>query len=237
MIKTLNFIITVFIFMILQEKTFWKVKALSKKNRIAERDQLLEQTAKSFAAVVLSAAGIELDVEGAENLPPKGTPVLFTPNHASFFDIPIMIAAVPGIVGFVSKPENAKIPFIGKWIKESYSVYIDRSSAANAKEGLLAAAEILKRGHCQVIFPEGTRSRDGKIKTFKAGSYKLAKMANSSVVPVAISGARQIVRKGKIKSLNVRVKFFKPLDTTLNTIQMAKTSQAAIEDYIEKHIK
>ncbi len=237
MFKTLAFLIRVFVFLILNEKKYWKVKALTKENKIAEKDALLEKTAKSFADVVLSAARLELVVEGAENLPPKGTPVVFTPNHGSYFDIPIMIAAVPGIVGFVSKPENAKIPFIGKWIKESYSVYIDRSSAANAIEGLRSGAEILKRGHRQVIFPEGTRSRDGKLQSFKPGSYKLAKMSNSLVIPVAICGAHQIVQKsGKINTLTIRVKFFKALDSNLNTVEMARNAETSISEYVEKYI-
>ncbi len=237
MLKLTSFLIKVLSFTISVEPRFWKVKSLSKAAKHTEKDLILRQTSKQFAEVVLQAAGVEVVVEGLENLPEKGCPVVFTPNHSSYFDIPIMLYAVSDIVGFVSKPENARIPFIGKWIKESYSVYIDRSSPALALEGLQAGVEILKQGHRQVIFPEGTRSRSGKVQPFKAGSYKLAKLSDSQVVPVAIVGAANIVqRNGKINAQKVRVKFFETLDKSLNTVEMAKQSQQLIEGYINKFI-
>ncbi len=236
MLKSIYFIIRVLGFIISAEPRFWKLKSLTKAGKIAEKDQLLRQSSKQFADVVLKAAGVEVVVEGLENLPSRGTPVVFTPNHSSYFDIPIMLYAVGDIVGFVSKPENAKIPFIGKWIEESYSVYIDRTSAVHAKAALQAGAEILKQGHCQVIFPEGTRSHSGAVQTFKAGSYKLAKLSNSVVIPVAIVGAADIVQKNKINAQKVRVKFFESLDKSLNTVEMAKRSQTIIEQYINKFI-
>ncbi len=237
MIKSVVFLFKVIGFSISVEPRYWKIKSLTKANKHAEKDQLLRQTAKQFADVVLKSAGVEVIVEGRENLPPKGSPVVFTPNHSSYFDIPIMIHAVDDIVGFVSKPENARIPFIGKWIKESYSVYIDRTSPARAIEGLRAGVEILKQGHRQVIFPEGTRSPSGAVQSFKAGSYKLAKMSDSIVIPVAIVGAADIVQKsGKIKAQTVRVKFFKPLDQSLNTVEMAKTAQQEISECINNFI-
>ncbi len=237
MFKSFIFLGKVLGFAIACEPRFWKVKSLAKQGEIDQKNELLYKTAKQFADVVLRAADVEVVVEGLENLPKQGQPIVFTPNHSSYFDIPIMIYAADRLIGFVSKPENAKIPFIGKWIKESYSVYIDRSAPERAMQALQSGADILRQGHSQVIFPEGTRTKDGQLKAFKAGSYKLAKLSNSIVVPVAIAGATDIVQKGgKIKATKVRVKFFEPLNQSLNTVEMAKQSQALIATFIKKFI-
>ncbi len=237
MFRSIYFLVKVFAFIISQEFQFWKIKSLTKQGKTAEKDMILRQSAKKFADVVLNTAGVKVIVEGLDNLPEKNTPIVFTPNHSSFFDIPIMLYAYDDILGFVSKAENAKLLLIGKWIKESYSVYIDRSSATKAITGLKAGVEILKQGHSQVIFPEGTRSRDGSIQKFKAGSYKLAKLSNSTVIPVAIYGAAKIVQKNAIITpQTIHLKFFKPLDSSLNTVEMAQQSEQLIKSYINKFI-
>ncbi len=238
MLRTIYVLFRLIIFLIYIEPRYWKIKSLEKKGLIKEKDEILRKTADGFCEVVLKSANIQLNVEGSANLP-KDTPFVLTPNHSSLLDIPIILFALGDITGFVSKIENKKLPFFGRWISLIYSVYIDRSSARNAIKSLNEGAEIIKNGHSQVIFPEGTRTLDGSLNEFKAGSYKLAKKAGAKVIPVAIVGAYDLHKKGSIsiKSGLVKVKFFEALDSNLDTNEMAEISQKLISEEIARGVK
>ncbi len=239
MLRSIYTYIKIALFAIYIEPRYWKIKRLDKANRIDKKDAILLKTAKQLAKVVLNPLKIKVKFEGKEHLPKDGTPYILTPNHSSLLDIPILFEVLDGLIGFVSKEENKKIPFFGRWISLIYSVYIDRSSARNAIKSLNKGAEIIKAGHPQVIFPEGTRTRDGKVLEFKAGSYKLAKKADALVIPVAITGAYDILKKGSyfVRPGTVKVKFFEPINSELDTFEMAEFTQNLIAREIEKEAK
>ncbi len=236
MLRTIYTYIKLFLFLLYIEPRYWKIKRLEKAGKIAEKDAILLKTSKGLAHCVLPPLKIRVTVEGKENIPKDGRPYILTPNHSSLLDIPILFEALDEVTGFVSKEENQKIPFFGRWIRLIYSVYIDRSSARNALKSLNKGVEIIKAGHPQVIFPEGTRTLDGKILEFKAGSYKLAKKADALVLPVAIIGAFDIFKKGSkfVKPGHVIVKIFEPIDSDLDTFEMAELSQNVIAKEVAK---
>ncbi len=236
MLRTIYTYIRVGLFLLFVEPRYWKIKRLDKAGRIEEKDAILLKTSKQLADCVLNSLKIDVLVEGEENVPSDNTPYILTPNHSSLLDIPILFRAMDNLTGFVSKKENKKIPFVGRWISLLYSVYIDRSSARKAIASLNEGAEIIKSGHPQVIFPEGTRTLDGSLLEFKAGSYKLAKKADALVIPVAITGAYEIFKKGSrfVKPGTVTVKYFKHLNSDLETHEMAEITKSLIEKEIEK---
>ncbi len=239
MLRSIYTYIKIVLFAIYIEPRYWKVKRLDKADRIDEKDTILLNTSKQLAKVVLKPLKVKVEVEGKENIPKDNTPYILTPNHGSHIDIPIVFEAMDGLIGFVSKVENQKIPFFGRWIRLIYSVYIDRSSARNAVVSLNKAAEMIKAGHPQVIFPEGTRSDDGSLNEFKAGSYKLAKKAGALVIPVAIIGSYEVLKKGSMiaKSGTVKFKIFEPLDAGLDTHEMAKKTEELIAAEMKQNNK
>jgi len=181
-------------------------------NNIAGRDACAQAAARNWARKAITANGSVIQVTGIENIPLSGG-VLFVSNHQSNFDIPILIGFLPRDKGFIAKAELLKIPVFRMWMKALGCVFINRKDARQSLVALNQAAEKLKAGHSLVIFPEGTRSSDGKLGRFKAGSLKLALHANVPVVPVTIKGSMHIMPKGTslIKSARVEVIVSEPI--------------------------
>ncbi len=168
--------------------------------------------ARKWAQSGLAMNGSSIHVSGIENVPEKGG-VLFVANHQSNFDIPIMIGHVPRDKGFIAKLELLKVPSFSRWMKYIGCVFIDRKDVRQSLVAVNGAAESLKAGHSMVIFPEGTRSADGTVGPFRAGGLKLALKAGVPIVPVSISGSKNIMPKGTslIKSASVNVIIAPPL--------------------------
>jgi len=181
-------------------------------NNIAGRDACAQAAARNWARKAITANGSVIQVTGIENIPLSGG-VLFVSNHQSNFDIPILIGFLPRDKGFIAKAELLKIPVFRMWMKALGCVFINRKDARQSLVALNQAAKKLKAGHSLVIFPEGTRSSDGKLGRFKAGSLKLALHANVPVVPVTIKGSMHIMPKGTslIKSARVEVIVSEPI--------------------------
>lgn len=148
--------------------------------------------ARTMAKRIVALTGSKITIKGQENIP-EGQAVLFVGNHQSYMDIPLMMTSISRPIGFVAKDNLGKIPFFDKWLMYLKCVLIARGDARKALVAILEAAKILKGGHSLVLFPEGTRSADGTLGEFKAGSLKAAQKGNVGIVPVAIKGAREIM--------------------------------------------
>ena len=131
--------------------------------------------------------GVKSNVIGIENIP-TDTPVLFVSNHRSNLDI-LLLQTTAGIpVGFVAKKELKKIPLLGFWMSDIGCVFLDRADIKSAVKSIAEGVEHIESGCSMSICPEGTRSHDGEMKTFKDGSLKLATKAKVPVIPVAVIG-------------------------------------------------
>lgn len=166
----------------------------------------------SFAfKVILFISGVKIDKSGLENIP-KDTAMLIIGNHNGFFDILVMYTVIPEVFGFVAKKEIEKVPFLRVWMRLINCLFIDR---ANIKEGLktiLKAIDQVKAGISVCIFPEGTRSKDGKLLPFKEGSFKIADKSGCPVLPVAITGTADVLENHfpKIKKTRVTISIAPP---------------------------
>lgn len=185
---------------------------LNRQGKIAERDACAHAIARKWAQSGLAMNGSSIHVCGIENVPKTGG-VLFVANHQSNFDIPILVGHVPRDKGFIAKLELLKVPSFRRWMKHIGCIFIDRNDPRQSLRAINEAAERLKVGHSIVIFPEGTRSADGTVGPFKAGGLKLAMKARVPIVPVTISGSKNIMPKGSslIKSARVEVIVSPPL--------------------------
>ncbi|HJV38313.1 MAG TPA: lysophospholipid acyltransferase family protein, partial [Geothrix sp.] len=129
---------------------------------------------------------------------------------------PLMISTLPCRPVFVAKRELAGIPFLGWVIWLADFIFIDRRDRAAAMASLAEAAARIRAGQAIVAFPEGTRSRDGKLLPFKKGAFALAFEAGVPVVPFAIHGGPQILPKGtwRVKGGPYRITVGAPLEST-----------------------
>lgn len=154
-------------------------------------------------------------VEGRENIPARG-PFLLMMNHQSMVDIPLAWHICPVAVRFISKKAIAYFPVFG-WALWLYGmVWLSRGDAREALRAIKKAAGILQRGDVVCAYPEGTRSRDGRIAPFKQGVFLLAVKAGVPILPVAIDGAGVLApAKGfSPRPVNVRVRVGAPIPTT-----------------------
>jgi 1-acyl-sn-glycerol-3-phosphate acyltransferase len=165
----------------------------------------------AFRGVLL--AGVKVETEGLDRLDPASN-YIFMANHVSNIDPPILVPLIPRRTSVLVKRELFGIPILGYAMRLGDLVAVDRANREAAVDSVRRAVEVLKRGLNMVIFPEGTRSRDGRLLPFKKGPFYLAIDSGVSVVPVSMVNTFQIWPKGHfyIKPLTARVVFHRPLN-------------------------
>jgi 1-acyl-sn-glycerol-3-phosphate acyltransferase len=146
----------------------------------------------------LRLAGLKLNVYGAKNIP-VNQPVVYVSNHQSNFDIPILYAGLPLQFRWLAKQELFKIPLFGIAMKRSGYIPIDRRDRRKTMQSMNAAAKRIQEGASVIIFPEGTRSPNGKLQSFKKGALLLAIKAKVPIVPVTIRGSYQVQKKNSLR--------------------------------------
>ncbi|MFA5098558.1 MAG: lysophospholipid acyltransferase family protein, partial [Candidatus Margulisiibacteriota bacterium] len=162
-----------------------------------DKRRIFGNISRVWARSILFIAGVKLIVKGTENLNVAG-PVVLIANHQGNFDIPVMMAALPFNFRFLVKEELFRIPLFGWYMKKRGDVSINRKSPRDAIIALKKISAIVKSGEPVMIFPEGTRSMDGKVGDFKRGSLIVAVNADARIIPIAVSGSYNIQKRGTL---------------------------------------
>jgi len=187
-----------------------------------------------WTGYVLKVFDADLDMEGTEYLAQHaGRKIIIMSNHQSQLDIPCLAKAADRLIGFVAKRELSRIPLLNYWMREIGCIFIDRTDKRGAHQALEKAASAMSNKPL-VVFPEGTRSKDGSLLPFKLGGTRLALLAQAVIVPVRIEGSRDAVEKRKpgARRIPVRLKVFPPFDT--QGLDGGKASQVRIKEYVER---
>lgn len=153
--------------------------------------------ARVWCRMIARTAGVRVRVHGAHHIQP-GTSYVFLSTHQSYMDIPAMLGYLPAQLRIAAKKVLFRIPFMGWHLTRAGHIPVDRSSTENAVASMQRAASYLRGGICAFIFPEGTRSRDGYLHKFKKGGFKLAVQANVPIIPITITGSRQVLPPDEI---------------------------------------
>ena len=171
--------------------------------------------ARAWARSILFVSGIHVHVNGLENLNVEDSCILM-PNHQSNFDIPVLLGCLPVQFRWLAKAELFKIPIFGRGMRGCGYISIDRSNRKSAFQSLNEAATKIRNGVSVLIFPEGTRSWDGKIRPFKKGGFVLSVDAGVPIVPIVIFDTRAIMPKGRllIRRRSVRMDILAPIHTS-----------------------
>ena len=154
--------------------------------------------ARVWGRLVLSVASIRVRVNGREHLQ-AGVKYIYASNHASYFDIPALLSILPGQIRIVFKKELHKIPVFGWAMKLGSYISIDRADSREALESLEEAAREVREGSSVLLFPEGTRTHDGKMQPFKRGAFALAVRSRVPIVPVTVNGSFPILPRHRLK--------------------------------------
>ncbi|MBN2260450.1 MAG: 1-acyl-sn-glycerol-3-phosphate acyltransferase [Clostridiales bacterium] len=150
-------------------------------------------------------AGGKIEVIGEENIPENDS-FLIVSNHQSNFDIPILLGNIKRPLAFIAKIETKKIPLLKTWMEFMKCIFMDRNDFRQSVKAINEGAKLLEEGYNFVIFPEGTRSKDGLLQDFKPGSIKMAMKAKKMILPVTISGSIGMMAKGRVKITPADVK-------------------------------
>lgn len=155
---------------------------------------------------------VKVKVSGLENIPPNQA-LIFASNHQGTADILVALAYLPAGFRFAVKKELFKIPVFGWYLKRAGYFSIDRELVLSAYRTVETIIEIVKSGESALIFPEGTRSKTGKLGKFKRGSLLAALKSKAPIIPIAISGSFNIMPRGSwvIHPCPVKLSIGKPI--------------------------
>jgi 1-acyl-sn-glycerol-3-phosphate acyltransferase len=157
--------------------------------------------------------GAKVKLVGLEKIDPAGT-YIFMSNHVSNLDPPLLVPLIPGRTSVLAKKEIWRIPILGKALDLAEIVPVERSNREAAIQSIRRAAEVMGHHINMTIFPEGTRSPDGRLRPFKKGPFHLAAESGFPIVPVTILGTYEMLPKGSfiVKSGVATLVFHPPLD-------------------------
>jgi 1-acyl-sn-glycerol-3-phosphate acyltransferase len=163
---------------------------------VDSRGRVAHWCARAWSWLILATTGVEVSISGLERVKPGDTYV-FISNHQSIYDIPVIFASLPVQLRIIAKESLGRFPFLGWHLRRAGHLLVDRShpnraAIVNRWRRLVADRISL------IIFPEGTRSVDGTVGHFKAGSFQLALEAGLTIVPLSISGSRHVMKKGRL---------------------------------------
>lgn len=163
--------------------------------------------------IILRLGGVALKIEGKENIDPKQS-YIFMVNHQSNVDIPVLVQALARFqLRWIAKKELLRVPFFGWAMWATKHITVDRSDPVDALKSLERAKEKIAAGISVVVFPEGTRSRDGRLLRFKKGGFFLAVQTRTQIAPVTINGSGRVLPSGgwKLRPGIIEVRVGKPI--------------------------
>ncbi len=185
------------------------------------------------------SGNIDLQVHGLENIPEQNGFLMYS-NHQGMFDVLAIGATCDNPLGVVLKKELAGIPFLKQVVACTYSFPMDREDIKQSMEVIVNVIKEVKKGRNYLIFPEGTRSRNGnQLLEFHGGSFKCALKVGCPVVPVALIDSFKVLDEKGSKPVKVQLHYLKPIEyeeyKDMNTAQLAALVKSRIEETVKKY--
>ena len=200
--------------------------------------RLNHRLAGLWGKICLWANGVKVRVEGLDHVPGQG-PYVFMSNHQGSYDIFALLGHLPFQFKWLAKREIFSIPILGWAMKATGYISIDREGNRETVKAMNEAADKIHQGMSVVIFPEGSRSPDGSIQPFKKGGFTLAIKSEAPIVPIAITGSREIIPKGTLRVYPgaITLRIDRPVETKGCTMKDRELLMRQLHDIILKNFR
>jgi 1-acyl-sn-glycerol-3-phosphate acyltransferase len=201
------------------------------------RGNICQYFGKFWGRLNLFLAGVSASVSGQEHIR-KGQSYIIMSNHQSALDILALYGYLPLQFRWVMKIELRKYPIFGLGCERMGHIYIDRGDSEKSHESLKAAGSKIRNGTSVLFFPEGTRSRDGKLLPFKKGGFVIALEAGVPILPVTISGSLPLFPKKSLKIIpgNMKMRFHEPILMDGYTYETKEGLMEKVRNVIERDL-
>jgi 1-acyl-sn-glycerol-3-phosphate acyltransferase len=178
------------------------------------KGKLFLVVSKTYARIALGFFRVQVAGRGIGNID-AGRPYVFMSNHASHVDSPALALVISHPLHWVFKKELARIPVFGWALLACGQIMVDRSSSGQSREAFAKALSGLSGNNSVMIYPEGTRSRDGTLQPFKKGGFWMALQTGLPIVPVRVSGSREVVAADtlRVRPGTITVEILPPIET------------------------
>jgi len=192
--------------------------------------------ARLWGKIQLRTTGTQVQIQGLENINPHDSYILVS-NHQSNFDIFALLGYLPIQFRWTAKAELFRIPFMGWAMSRIGYIPIERDSPKKAYRSMLQAAEKVKEGVSVMIFPEGTRSPDGKLQPFKKGVFLIALKSQAPILPITICGTAKIMPKGDWHTYpgKVQITVDRPIETAAIPPEKEEELSQRVRNILQKH--
>jgi len=193
--------------------------------------------ARIWAMLMLKTSGVRVEVEGLDNIRP-GVPNVYMSNHLSHFDAVSLLSVLPLGVKFLAKKELARIPFLGWAMYALGYIFVERGNQLESFKRIDKGVKKVREGTSVLVFAEGTRSQDGNLQPFKKGGFVMAIKAGVDIIPISISGSREVLPRGSLR-VNpgmVKVVIGSPIPSSDYTLDMKITLMERVRAAIAARI-
>jgi len=195
--------------------------------------------ARLWGKTALLANRVKVKIEGIEHLMNGKGPYIFMSNHQGSYDIFALLGHLPYQFKWLAKKELFSIPFFGWTMAAVGYISIDRGGTRDTVGAMNEAAQKIRDGMSVVIFPEGSRSPDGSIQPFKKGGFTLAIKSRVPIVPIAISGSRDIMPKDRLTAASGEIRVFvdRPIEIQELSLRDRESLMKRVRETISKNFK
>lgn len=187
-----------------------------------------------WASGILAMTGFSVRTVGDDRVD-WSRPYFVISNHQSFLDIPVLFHVVPSGLHFVVKQELAKVPFLAGYIRAMGMIFVDRSRPDKARKSVQKTAEIARSGKTILLFPEGTRSRDGNIGTLKSGMLAAAAQSSVPILPVVLVGTGEGMPPGWVSRYRPR-RLLAMVGEPIDTCEYSAGDRRALAERVRREL-
>ncbi len=198
---------------------------------------IIHHYARWWAKIQLLVSGVRVKVRGLEHIGNEPS-YIYMPNHQGSYDIFALLSCLPVQFRWIAKKELFAIPILGWAMRAANYISIDRSGKRKTLESIKRAASKIREGVSVVIFPEGTRSRDGSIQPFKRGGFTLAIQSGVPIIPITINGSRDVMPRGsmRVRPGEIQITIDRSIETAPLSLRDRNVLMEKVRQTVERNL-